>query len=152
MSAHNLSVAQVPSQADRLRAWALGPQLVRFSDKFQPQVLDASLTAIETVESELVDCKQALMKLRLYGETFNPLSGPDDETQAEEFRLLLKLEKLVSMLDKLTGIHAKLTSVSAAALLASMTRPNFVRPDAEDKPAIRNVNPQRRLVDMDLAG
>lgn len=152
MNAQALSMAKVPSQADRLRSWALGPQLVHFSDKFQPRILDSSMDAVETVQAELLECKQALMKLRLYGETFNPLSGPDHETQSEEFRLLLKLEKLVGMLDKLTGIHAKLTSVSAAALLASMTRPNFVRPDAEDRPAIRNANPQRRLVDMDLAG
>ena len=64
------------------------------------------------------------------------------ECQDEEQRITLLLERQLAMLDRLSAMHARATSVSAAALLHAMTRGDLA--SVQGRPE-RDASPRRSL-------
>jgi hypothetical protein len=135
----SLILPPAPDKPERLRSFALGPQLHTWSDAFQPELLGTATAAMQAVR-DLVEA--AVERLATLTSTRGCGLYTLEEEHAEEMRLTLLLERQVAMLDRLGAFHARTTSVSAAALLHAMTRGRL----ASDPERIeRNATPRRSL-------
>lgn len=145
----SLAISGVPNGVEKLKAWALGPQIYHWAKDFQPKLLTAADRTLESLHKSIADCEdraetlKALMDAQLL---------PDEDMMAEYGRITHLREKNVAMLEKLANVHGKLTAVSTAALLASMTRPSIS--GIPDEPAMRDANPRRRanVTTVDIMG
>ena len=128
-----------PDRPDRLRAFALGPLLLQWSDSFQPDLLDSASQALDSVRALILSASA-----QLEGLTASKAAGlyTAEEIAAEESRLTALLDRQIAMLERLGNFHARATSVSAAALLHAMTRGDLSGPAIRQE---RDVAPRRSL-------
>lgn len=124
------------SNPERIRAFALGPQLIGWSNAVEPKLRDKfdKLSALsdqlaEAIASDLTDLPEAFI---------------DPEQRASELnRIAVAHERLTNSLGKMVDIHSKLTAGGAASVWAAMQR--IPSPPQIDAPQERLVNTRRPL-------
>jgi hypothetical protein len=144
----SLELPPVPSKLRRLKEFALGDGLAKWSENFEPSVTLAADNLLETLNRSIVETSRQLDDLR---ELMKAEILPDSIQEEREAYLLNTLDKQINMLSKLSAVHNKLTAVSVAAMVAALTRPN-VKDLPGDGPAfqsgnLRDVTPRRTLGD-----
>lgn len=124
------------SSAQRIRAFALGPQLIQWSNGVEPKLREKfdKLSALsdslaEAIASDLNDLPEAFI---------------DPEQRASELnRIAVAHERLTNSLGKMVDIHSKLTAGGAASVWAAMQR--VPSAPVSEQPTERNVNTRRPL-------
>ena len=103
-----------PDKARALRAWALGPELMEWSEQFTPTILEKSDVAINQIGRAMdrIDSQMDMLE-----------GSDDDASRAEEMRLTILREKNVAMLARMVKIHGTLTAGGVAAMFASLHAP-----------------------------
>jgi hypothetical protein len=144
---NDLQLPAMPSKLRRLKEFALGDGLATWSEKFEPGVTQAADNLLETLNKSIIETSRQLDDLR---ELMKCEILPDSIQEEREAYLLNTLDKQISMLSRLSGVHNKLTAVSVAAMVAALTRPN-IKDLPGDGPAfqnggmVRDVTPRRVL-------
>lgn len=103
-----------PDNARKLKAWALGPELLEWSERFTPSLLEKGNTALTQIGNALSNIDSQMDML--YGAT-------DDDSKADEMRLTILREKNINMLSSLVKMHATMTSGGVAAMFAALHKP-----------------------------
>lgn len=125
------------SRPEQIRAFALGPQLIQWSNGVEPKLRERfdklselSDSLAEAIASDLQDLPEAFI---------------DPEQRASELnRIAVAHERLTNSLGKMVDIHSKLTAGGAASVWAAMQR--IPTPPAQlDNPPERIVNQRRPL-------
>jgi hypothetical protein len=127
---HLLPASPSPDKPGQLRRFALGPQLHDWSNRFQPSLLSTADQALATLQSQLNTIQSDIQAL-------DPFITED--YKSEQTRLNLALASVIGSIEKLGAFHARLTAVSAAALLHAMTRGSITEHTERD------ASPRRRL-------
>ena len=139
-------IPKAPTRLNELRRWVQGYELDQWANDNQEKLMADSAKSLEINREALLSIESDQRKLTaLKREHFLP----DDELNAEEMRLAILREKAIGSLDKLVSIHARLTNLSNAVIVAALTQPGKITgPDNGEADPMRDVNPRRSLAEI----
>jgi TolA-binding protein len=127
---HLLPSSPSPDKVNQLKRFAHGQALHDWSNRFQPQLLNTADVALQTLQEQLSTIQSDIQAL-------DPFIT--ENYSSEQTRLNLALASVIGSIEKLGAFHARLTAVSAAALLHAMTRGSITEHTERD------ASPRRRL-------